>query len=312
MPISYSYTQKAIIENIVTIHETGRISQNSYGTVVNVAGDNGGLTYGKHQTTINSGNLYFMLKRYVEAPQASYAHLIAPYLERLKRKDPSLGVNAAFKSLLKTAGADPVMQAVQDRFFEEQYWEPAVRFCNAKGFTLPLTLAVVYDSIIHGSLYRIDKMLPPNLPERQWISAYCTTRRSWFVNHSNPLLRRCTYRMDTFIRLYDAGNFVLSPPVWAHGQRADAGVINNVPASPNPPQPTGSVTTEPVLSKGDRGEDVLRLQRMLVKAGWHNLAADSIFGPGTDTVVRELQRLYGLTVDGIVGGATWRILEQIS
>ena len=38
---------------------------------------------------------------------------------------------------------------------------------------------------------------------------------------------------------------------------------------------------------------------------------DGIFGPETDAAVREFQRIFGLTVDGIVGRATWYKIVQI-
>lgn len=306
--------QETIAKNIVTIHETGRLNNKSYGAVVNAAGDLGGLTYGKHQVTINSGNLYFMLVRYVNSPGAQWASRISPYLERLRKKDATLANNQDFITTLRSAGNDPIMITVQDRYFDEQFWIPAQKFCDSKGFIMPLTLAIVYDSVIHGSLYRIDKMLPPNLPERQWEASYVATRRSWLANHANTLLRRTTYRMDTFQRLIDAGNFNLNPPVWAHGQRADAGVNGANPAPTNHPQPVGPASTQSTLDLGDRGEEVKLLQNMLITAGWKQVikVADGIFGKDTDTAVKEVQRLYGLTVDGIVGPATWRILEQIA
>jgi peptidoglycan hydrolase-like protein with peptidoglycan-binding domain len=64
------------------------------------------------------------------------------------------------------------------------------------------------------------------------------------------------------------------------------------PTSPAEPR-------RPMLKKGDRGDDVMFVQRRL------GLKADGIFGPATETEVKAFQKQKGLTVDGIVGPATW-------
>jgi cell wall-associated NlpC family hydrolase len=47
---------------------------------------------------------------------------------------------------------------------------------------------------------------------------------------------------------------------------------------------------------------VIALQRRL------GVAADGVFGPGTQAAVKHFQRSHGLTADGVVGPATWRAL----
>jgi lysozyme len=68
------------------------------------------------------------------------------------------------------------------------------------------------------------------------------------------------------------------------------------------------MTSEPVLTKGDKGNTVERLQRRLATAG-HAVAADGDFGPGTDGAVRAFQAAHGLPADGVVGPATWAALR---
>lgn len=62
------------------------------------------------------------------------------------------------------------------------------------------------------------------------------------------------------------------------------------------------------LRKGDRGEDVKRLQAMLNKYGY-KLKEDGIFGSGTEQAVRAFQQGHYLTPDGVVGEKTWAKLE---
>lgn len=77
------------------------------------------------------------------------------------------------------------------------------------------------------------------------------------------------------------------------------------PATTKPKTPT-----YPTVRRGDRGEVVTQLQRLLSKDG-SSLQIDGIFGPGTQSAVRAFQKKYGLTVDGIVGPQTWGALLKL-
>lgn len=60
------------------------------------------------------------------------------------------------------------------------------------------------------------------------------------------------------------------------------------------------------LRKGDSGSEVKYLQRLL------GVTADGIFGSNTETAVKEFQKNNNLTADGIVGQKTWTALESSS
>lgn len=62
------------------------------------------------------------------------------------------------------------------------------------------------------------------------------------------------------------------------------------------------------LRRGDRGEDVADLQRMLTAAG-HPLAPDGRFGPATARRVEDFQAEMGLVVDGVAGPRTLAALR---
>jgi TolB protein len=58
-----------------------------------------------------------------------------------------------------------------------------------------------------------------------------------------------------------------------------------------------------------QGEDVRLLQTRLIELRYAEFAvADGAFGPKTNAAVRRFQRINALTVDGIVGPATWGLL----
>src|SRR5262245_9388964 len=70
---------------------------------------------------------------------------------------------------------------------------------------------------------------------------------------------------------------------------------------PPPPPPSG----RPVLRRGDKSEHVGEVQRVL------GMPMDNDFGPLTDAAVKAFQRAHGANVDGVVGPATWRLLDEL-
>lgn len=69
----------------------------------------------------------------------------------------------------------------------------------------------------------------------------------------------------------------------------------------------------PTLREGDMGESVRQMQVLLIAAGFPcgKAGADGIFGSGTLAAVKSFQAAHGLTVDGIVGRATWAALDKV-
>ena len=66
------------------------------------------------------------------------------------------------------------------------------------------------------------------------------------------------------------------------------------------------------IRKGDRGDDVVYMQQLLMKMGYYvgNTGIDGIFGSKTLEAVRLFQWQHGLDRDGIVGPLTWEALEK--
>ena len=63
-----------------------------------------------------------------------------------------------------------------------------------------------------------------------------------------------------------------------------------------------------ILRRGSRESAVLYLQKLLLSFLYPITDLDGIFGRETENAVREFQGENGLTVDGIVGANTWRVL----
>jgi peptidoglycan hydrolase-like protein with peptidoglycan-binding domain len=62
------------------------------------------------------------------------------------------------------------------------------------------------------------------------------------------------------------------------------------------------------VKKGSSGEAVWAVQHLLAHKHGYSLTPDGSFGNQTDAAVRDLQKVYGLAVDGIVGKNTWKAL----
>lgn len=77
----------------------------------------------------------------------------------------------------------------------------------------------------------------------------------------------------------------------------------------------------PTLRRGNRGNDVKKLQQILLdngflsaasamlKTGTKGVAIDGVFGQTTESAVRDLQQRYKLRANGVVTSATWKILD---
>ena len=306
-----SELQKQAAQAIVNIFETGR-TLGDYARVTLLSGDPGHLTYGRSQTTLGSGNLYLLIKSYCAAPDAIYARRLKPYLPRLADIDIGLDRDGGFRELLNEAGGDPVMQDAQDRFFDRVYWQPATRTAQASGFVEPLSTAVIYDGLIHGSWGAMRDRTnarhggPQSCGEKRWIPHYVTERRDWLANSNNHLLRRTVYRMDAFSGLIAQGNWSLGIPLSVCGVPVDAAALScraPVVVSADDAATRNLRLADPQMT----GDDVTALQEALAGEGY-TINIDGVFGPGLEGALKAWQDENGLVADGIVGPATRIIL----
>jgi chitosanase len=76
--------------------------------------------------------------------------------------------DSTFKDLLRKAGREEdIMHQIQDRFFNEAYFAPAMKWADDHTFTFPLSALVIYDSFIHSGsiLWIIRQMFPEDPPD---------------------------------------------------------------------------------------------------------------------------------------------------
>jgi len=220
---------KRKIEQVINAFETGS-AEGNYGMVVTFEDysdpETGRrirqVTYGRSQTT-EFGHLKALIQDYVDS-NGQFANTLQPFLSHIGRK-PSLATDATFCDTLKKAGKqDPVMRVCQDRLFESKYYLPAHNWFTSNGFTLPLSLLVIYDSYIHsgGILGFLRKKFPTVVPvnggnEKEWITNYVNARHNWLANHSRQLLRNTKYRTECFKEQLKNNNWDLSQKIIANG-----------------------------------------------------------------------------------------------
>ena len=320
--------QSSTAKAIVNIFETGRLLGN-YGSVVTDPKDPGHLTYGRSQTTLASGNLYTLIMAYCGTSGAAFADLLRPYLDRLQARDFTLDSDATLRSLLIQAGGDPTMHQVQDRFFDAGYWLPANRLAanvplaGQSGLTTSLGVATVYDSVVHGSFGTIRSATNASfsaLPaEHDWVTRYISIRRGWLAENKIVRLRDTVYRMDELKKLTDADNWDLALNITVRGITITPAAFGLAPTDIQGDAPVRGSAHDPneiVLSLRTpymTGSAVELVQTALVNQGLLGQAnVDEIYGPFTAELVKRMQAANGLTADGIVGPATWALIDAVA
>jgi chitosanase len=299
-------TQCRTVEAIVNLFETGHVL-GDYGQVTVLAGDTGHLTFGRSQTTLGSGNLHLLLQQYCANAGARFASRLAAFLPRVQAGDAALDTNARLHNLLRATADDPVMRDVQDQFFAEKYFQPAIRTADRQGITLPLGAAVVYDSFVHGSWVKIRDRVqgtPASRGEKEWVAEYVAARRDWLSTHPRSDLRATVYRMDSFLRLIDLGAWGLELPLVVRDAEISLLTMTGMPPGSydGPVAGTRSIMLPPPGRPLTRGLDVRLVQLALSERGVA-VRADGVFGRASADRVADHQRSIGAPVTGVVDRA---------
>ncbi len=234
---SMKQEDSAKVMAIVSIFETGKPSGN-YAALA-VLNDGAGISYGFKQFTHRSGSLLQVVEKYLATDAASGRETIESRLPILRRSTKlaieQLAADERFRQALKAAAATSEMRAAQDAIAFERYMKAAVDECQAFGLTLPLSLAVVYDSIVHGSWRSLAEHLGPVRDEETWIKAYVQHRHEWLK--SIPRLRTTSYRTTFFLKEIARGNWQLKLPMYVHGYLLKPSDFPEAPV-PQPPAET--------------------------------------------------------------------------
>jgi hypothetical protein len=254
---------------IVNIFETSRpFGDYAACTVLN---DGAGVSYGINQFTHRSGSLRSVVERYLNNGGKIGTGVLTAALPDLKSKTASsiskLSSDSRFKNALRAAAVTREMKDAQQAIAFEKYLQPAIDICAERNFVRPLSLAVVYDSINHGSWERISRNAGslPACDEKKWILEYVRLRHNWLS--SEPRLKPTTYRTEFFIQQIAIGNWALNLPTTVHGfrltekdlPRSEPGTVVTGPVNSNDETSTSTLETasaviSPATEKFDRVE----------------------------------------------------------
>jgi hypothetical protein len=242
---------------IVNIFETGK----PFGefAALAVLNDGAGVSFGINQFTHRSGSLAAVVERYLELDGKVGRFILEHALPNLRRSEPvvirAYSRDERFKKTLRAAAITREMRAAQVQVGFEKYLKPAADACAGSGFVLPLSLAVVYDSLTHGSYEKIrDRVSVMGAGissradalrfEKAWVTAYVRERDRWLA--SIPRLVSTRYRTRFFLNQIMLGSWNLTLPLnvngfWLKGEHvtsllkfADETIGDSTAAGPDP------------------------------------------------------------------------------
>lgn len=227
-----TFTEKDKLKalGIVYVFETSR-PFGDYAACV-VLDDGAGVSYGISQFTHRSGSLAAVVEGYLSNGGQLGKEIFAAALPTLNKTSVAaitkLSRDTRFKQALRAAAITSEMKAAQQQIAFERYLRPALQICEAKEFVLPLSLAVVYDSLNHGSFDYVSARVTPigavrtatkdaPFAEKKWITEYVRARDRWLF--AIRRLRPTRYRTIFFLDQIAIGNWELKLPMIVHGFR---------------------------------------------------------------------------------------------
>ena len=227
-----TFTEKDKMKALAIVHvfETSK-PFGDYSACV-VLNDGAGVSYGINQFTHRSGSLAAVIREYLASGGQIGREKLTASLPLLGRKTTSaierVAADEIFKKTLRLAAFTREMKAAQHHVAAERYLRPAIDICTRLGFVTPLSLAVVYDSVTHGSFELISSRIHGTVRtvvsrtdelafEKAWITEYVRTRHRWLTEIRR--LRVTNYRTKFFLSQIAIGNWDLRLPVTVHGVR---------------------------------------------------------------------------------------------
>lgn len=146
--------------------------------------DQGIISYGRFQFTLQSGSLASVVNRYIKNAETRTAKALRTYQDRINDRDPSLREDDRLEALLKQAAKEDEMQDAQDSVAFDQYWSVVYDLSiEPRGIKTPLGQAMSFDiGIQHGTYHGLFTQAEQQLgvQPRSRIGANGITERQFF------------------------------------------------------------------------------------------------------------------------------------
>lgn len=297
-----TFTENTKLKALAIVHvfETSR-AFGDYAACV-VLDDGAGISYGINQFTHRSGSLAAVVAKYLGIGGVVGAGVLLQNLTALRNtaapEIARLSANANLKKALRAAAVTHEMKAAQNEVAFERYLNPAIKLCEKYGFTSPLSLAVVYDSIVHGSFFRVARGVQVGYGnEREWIAAYIRRRDAWLK--SFPRLAKTRYRTRFFLVQITISNWNLRSPLNVRGVKiADEIQTERLKADSRPDSVT-EVIEKPGSSVAKQIEDAVG-----VATGKFDRVESVVSGVATRA---DSAKSMWTTIGGTLGQAAWAV-----
>ena len=213
-------------------------------------------TPGKQPLPLSVMSLAAVVETYLNSGGQIGKDIFAGAIPMLRKSSVSainrLAADERFKKALRAAAVTREMKEAQNTVTFEKYLRPALEICDSQGFVLPLSLAVVSDSLTHGSWGRIAARVniaskgATKWEEKAWITGYVRRRHLWLTNISR--LKPTSYRTKFFLDQIAIGNWELRLPMTVHGVKLTEAILRDVEKSHNDTVTRSEAETETVES----------------------------------------------------------------
>jgi chitosanase len=212
--------KKEVAMELVSAAENSSLDWKAQYKYIEDIGDGRGYTAGIIGFCSGTGDMLELVQAYTRTEPGNLLAKYLPALQKVNNTDSHTGLDPNFTKDWKTAAADPVFQAAQDKERDDTYFTPAVNQAKADGLRALGQFAYYDAAVMHGfdgeqqiRARAIKDAKPPSQGgnETAYLQAYLNER---VIEMKKEAAHDDTSRVDTEQRVFlNAGNLDLNTPL---------------------------------------------------------------------------------------------------